>query len=115
MVQVCNTDSMNQRDRCVLTIDGKSTVLFIKLRWHSKIKKWMMSMFDETNAPLLRNIPLVSSRNYPSADLLHQFAYIAVGHAAVLPTLNSPSTENPSWNNMGVGKEWALVWGLPDE
>lgn len=112
---ICNTDDANQLDRVVLDIDGENTVLFIKLRWHRKIQKWMMSIFDEENKPKVRNVPLVSSVDYPSANLLRQFDYLGIGVASVLPSINDPTTLIPSISNLGANKEWGLVWGLPYE
>lgn len=112
---ICNTADLNQLDRTVVEIDGKNRTLFIKLRWHKKISRWMMSVFDEANNPVLRNIPIVGGFDYPSADLLYQFYYLGIGHAASFPFEDDPSTENPSYNNLGFGKEWGLGWGLPDE
>lgn len=112
---VGNSDSLNQRNRVVLNINGRNKVLFIKLRWHQKINKWLMSIADENNVPVIRNVPLVQAWSYPSINLLRQFGHLDVGEAGVLKTTAYPSTQNPSRDNLGVGKEWLLVWGLPDE
>lgn len=112
---VFNTEDLNQRDRVVLNINGKNTVLFLKLRWHKKISKWLMSIFDEDNQPVLRNIPLVSGYDYPAADLLKQFEHLNVGHASVMPSVNHPTTPIPSAGNFSPYSEWGLMWGLPDE
>lgn len=114
LLAIDNSPSLNQLGRTVLEIDGKNTVLYIKLRWLDKIGKWMMSIKDERGDPIIRNIPLVASKSYPSADLLNQFAYMFIGSAAVLPTVNNPSTPIPADSNLGLNKEWVLVWGRPD-
>ena len=114
-VMICNTPDTNQRLRTVLNIDGKNTVLYLQLRWHQKINKWMLSVSDEYKNPILRNIPLVGGYSYPSADLLAQFAHLFIGHAATFPFQNAPATPNPTYENLGRDKAWALVWGLPDE
>ena len=115
LVALDNSLEANQRSRVIIDIDGRNTVLYVKLRWHVKTEKWMLSLFDEEGNPIIRNIPLVTSRSFPSADLLNQFAYMFVGHASVLPTVNKPTTMIPDRTNLGVNREWMLVWGLPDE
>ena len=112
---ICNTDDINQRDRVVLKIENKNRVLYLKLRWHVKIERWMLSIFDEDNNPVLRNIPLLAGFDYPSADLLRQFEYLEIGHAAVFSFTQEPNTPNPVADNLGAYKVWGLVWGLPDE
>lgn len=115
LVALDNSLEANQRSRVIIDIDGRNTVLYVKLRWHVKTEKWMLSLFDEEGNPIIRNIPLVTSRSFPSADLLNQFAYMFMGHVSVLPTVNSPSTMIPYRDNLGVNREWMLVWGLLDE
>ena len=115
LVIVCNTPDLNQMDRCVLEIDGENRVLYIKLRWLKKTERWLMSIFDDEGNPVLRNIPLIAGQAFPSADLLDQFGYLGIGHASCFPTEHIPSTEQPSFDNLGLDKEWSLLWGLPDE
>ena len=110
---ICNSDGANQLDRVVLEIGGKNRVLFIKLRWHKKSEKWLMSIFDEDNTPIIRNVPLVTSFDYPSSNLLNQYEYMDIGSAAALPTTESPETQIPGRENFGVLRDWCLAWGDP--
>jgi len=112
---ICNTDYGNQLDRVVLNINNKNTVLFVKLRWHKKIQRWLMSIFDEDNSPVIRNIPLVPSYDFPAANLLNQFEYLQIGEASVFPTVVNPTTAMPVFENLGAKKEWGLVWRLQHE
>ena len=47
-----NSLEANQRSRVIVEIDGKNVVLYIKLRWHVKTEKWMLSLFDEKGNPV---------------------------------------------------------------
>lgn len=112
MLSIVKTiDDKNQRIRTVLEVDGKNIVLFIKLRWHEIAQKWFMSVDDENENTLIRNVPLVRGESYPTSNLLRQFAHLEIGSAYVVPMVESPSTENPSADNLGMDREFALIWG----
>lgn len=108
---VKNIDAKNQRIRTVLEVDGRNIVLFIKLRWLEAVQKWYMSVDDENENTLLRNVPLVCAESYPTSNLLRQFAHLAIGSAYVVPLVENPSTENPVTDNLGIDREYALIWG----
>lgn len=111
LCRINHTDSLNQRICTVVEADGRNIVLYIKLRWHKKTGKWFMSLDDENEQTIIRNIPLICGTQFPTANLLRQFAYLGLGSCFVLPLVDNPSTEHPAKGNLGGEKEFALVWG----
>ena len=111
LLAVTTISSRNQRIRTVLEVDGRNIVLFIKLRWLKAVQKWYMSVDDENENTIIRNVPLLAGKSYPTINLLRQFAHLGIGSAFVAPLVENPSTENPSDTNLGLDKEYALVWG----
>ena len=111
LFMVKTIDSKNQRIRTVLEVDGKNIVLFIKLRWLGAVQKWYMSVDDENENTLIRNVPLLCGESFPTSNLLRQFGHLAFGSAYAAPLVERPTTENPGKNNLGTDKEYALIWG----
>lgn len=106
-----NAESLNQMVFISIPVDGKNIGLNIQLRWSDFKQLWFMSVFDGQETPLVTNIPLISSISLPSGNLLRQVSYKKIGSAFIVTLVDDPSTVNPSWNNLGVDKEFALVWG----
>lgn len=112
MLQVINVgESLNQRIRAVVNVDEKNIVLFIRLRWCNYADKWFMSVFDEEENPIIYNVPVLLGVTFPSANLLRAVSYKKIGCAFVIPLVEKPTTPDPSWNNFGSDKEFALAWG----
>lgn len=112
MLAIINTgDSLNQRIRTVVEVDGQNIGLIIKLRWCGAVEKWFMSVFDEWENPIIRNVPLVLGVTFPSANLLRAVSHKKIGCAFVYPLVENPSTPDPARDNFGLGKEFALMWG----
>lgn len=106
-----NIDSLNQRIRTVVQIDGVNKLLFIKLRWHKLTGKWHMSVDDSNEQPVVRNIPLLAGSGPGPGNLMRQLAHLGIGSAYVVPAVDHPSTENPVSDNLGLNGEFLLVWG----
>lgn len=106
-----NISELNQVIRTVVQIDGKSMALNLHIRWNSKIQRWLMTVMDEQKNVIVWNVPLQANESYESSNLLHQLAYKEIGSAWIFQIVNSPSSENPSSDNLGIDKEFALVWG----
>ena len=106
-----NIGSLNQILKVVVPVDGKNLALNIRLRWNEKANRWLMSVLDDHGNALVHNIPLISAVSYPSANLLRQVGYKHIGSAAIWKLVENPSSDNPVVDNLGVDKEFALVWG----
>lgn len=106
-----NNDDLNQVLRTVVQIDGKSMVLNVQFRWNAKIQRWLMTVMDEQENVLVWNIPLLKTEASTAANLLHQLAYKEIGSAGIFQIVNSPSSENPAADNLGLEKEFVLIWG----
>ena len=112
MIQALQTDdNRNQGLRTVVDIDGKNLVLNLQIRYNEKIDRWLMTVMDEQENVVVWNVPLVSGQPSPSANLLYQLAYKWFGSACAFPIVDHTTTENPTADNLGLDKEFAIIWG----
>jgi len=106
------TADPNQAMQVTVSVDGGSKTLDLFISYNEKATYWTMDITDSvTNESLLTGIPLVTGQ-YPSANMLGQFAYLGIGSAYVIPTA-STSADWPDDTNLGT--EFVLVWSdTPD-
>jgi hypothetical protein len=67
---------------------------------------WLMTIFDSSGNLLIGSIPLITGI-YPSANLLAQQVYLAIGSAYIL-NLGNRSADYPGINNLG--SDFVLLW-----
>lgn len=115
MYQLINTaDDLNQKIKTVVSVDGRNISLSIKLRWYDVIGLWLMTVYDEEDNVIVSNVPLLAGESFPSANLIRQIEHKGFGSAAIVALVANPTTENPGEKNLGVDKEFALLWGDTD-
>lgn len=72
------------------------TEYVVSNRWNAMSVSWIMDISDVNDVPILTGVPLVCG-----ADLLSQYAYLAIGGAMVAQTNNAPN-QPPAVDNLGV-------------
>lgn len=107
-------DHENQTNRVVVEVDGRNIVLYIKLRYHYAISRWLMSVFDEMENPLVRHIPVLAAGGATGGNLLRQFAHLRIGSAYLLPRSKDRLYDEPTLESLAM--EFYLLWGdTPNE
>jgi hypothetical protein len=108
-LQIVPLDSSpNQNFDVTLDIDNKNVTLNLTIRYNEIAAYWVMDIRDSsTKADILSSIPLLPA-NYPTANILGQFAYMEIGSAYILKLGNS-ALDRPDANTLGT--EFILVWG----
>lgn len=102
------TTDPDQQFLITIPVDGKNINLNLRVRYNTVGLYWWMTITDPiTEVIILDSIPLVTG-DYPSADVLGQYAYLALGTAGIIKSGNQ-SGYNPDDTNLGV--EYQLLWG----
>ena len=103
-----NMKDLNQSNEIVIPVDGSQRRVYVELRYLEATGKWYLTMEDvETGESYFRYVPVVAS--YTSLnDLVSPFSYKDIGQILCVPVVNSPSSVNPTKNNLN---EFAIVWG----
>lgn len=102
-------DSSYQAITMDFQIGDKTKRVSLELRYLEKVDAWFMSLFDlQTEEAYFRNVPLLASYGDEWNNLWKPFAYKNIGVFACVPKTDTPSTENPSKNNLN---EFWLIWG----
>jgi len=101
------TNSPNQSLTCVLNVDGETLALGLDLNFNETAGYWELAIFDSSGTPLLSNIPLLCG-GFPSANLLGQFIYMALGSAYII---NASGVAKDSPDDTDLGTDFVLIWG----
>ena len=100
------TSSPYQTFTVLLTVDGNSLTLGLRVYYNEIGGYWLMDVSDSQGNNLLTSIPLITGE-YPSSNLLGQYGYLKIGSAYVLN--NSGTTdENATYNTLGT--DFVLGW-----
>ncbi len=67
----------------------------LRLTWNIPSQVWLLDVSDQSNAPIINGIPLVTG-----ADLLAQYAYLGLGGGLVALSDTDPFTP-PTFTNLG--------------
>lgn len=91
-----------------LELGGKRRTLSFFFRFNPVGRFWTMDLSDaETGAALVTDVPLVCGEGN-AANLLHPYAYKAIGRAVVAPRSDAEGTDRPGLD--GLGTEYLLCW-----
>lgn len=101
------TTSPNQTVTAQLQVDGKSLTLNLALRFSEMAGYWILAIMDSFGNLLLDSIPLITGV-YPSANLLAQYQYLAIGSAYII-SMGTSSSDYPGSTDLGSG--FQLLWG----
>lgn len=100
------TQAPNQTFSVQLTVDGNPLTLNFFLSYSVMSGWWQVQVSSAQNVVLIASVPLITGY-YPSANLLAQYGYLAIGSAFILNTGNATS-DYPSANNL---TNFSLLWG----
>ena len=101
------TTSPNQTIQVTLNINGENKTLELRIRYNEIARYWTMGIIEpSTGEYILDSIPLITG-DYPSANILAQYAYLSIGAAYVMNVSNS-EMDWPDKTNLGT--DFVLVW-----
>ena len=102
------TNSPNQEFQITLSIDGEDLTLGLSLRYNELAGYWIMAVDDQFSNRLLDSVPLITGA-WPAANILGQYAYLAIGSAFVINASNTTAMDYPDSTNLGT--DFVLLWG----
>jgi len=102
-------DSLYQAITMNLQIGEDTKRVSLELRYMEKTDLWYMSLYDlQTDEIYLSYVPLLASYGGKYNNLWKPFSYKEIGFLVCYPKSDSPTTENPSKDNLS---EFEIVWG----
>lgn len=100
------TNAPNQTFSVQLLVDNAPLTLNLALAWQTMTGYWQLSISDVNNNLLISSVPLITG-DYPAANMLAQYGYLAIGSAYLLNTGNSP-LDYPDETGLNL---FSLLWG----
>ncbi len=97
----------NQLVTVQLEVDGAALSLNLSIYWYYMAGCWLMDIYSAQGAQLLSGVPMITG-SYPAANLLGQYAYLAIGSAYLL-NQSGGASDYPSSSNLGT--TFVLLWG----
>lgn len=89
-----------------LSIDNQIVALQLAVRFSEAAGYWVLTISDHLGNVLLDSIPLITG-GYPAANILGQYAYLAIGSAYVINASGTP-LDSPDSTNLGT--DFLLLW-----
>ncbi len=89
-----------------LSIDAHIVTLQLAVAYSEMAGYWVLTINDRAGNLLLDSIPLVAGA-YPAANILGQYAYLAIGSAFVI---NASGTSDDSPDATSLGSDFVLLW-----
>lgn len=106
--QIPLTSEPNQEFEVVIQINEENKNYKFNASWNRVAGYWVISITDQaTNEIILDSIPLVIGGDVTS-DILLAHCSLLLGAGYLVPTVDSPSFENP--DNQNLGSDFVLVW-----
>jgi len=84
----------------------QNTKLNLNLNFNAIAGFWTMNISDQTGAPIVGSVPLVTGA-YPGANILGPYGYLGVGSAYVI---NASGTTQDIPDSSDLGTDFTLVW-----
>jgi hypothetical protein len=89
-----------------LTVDGNPLTLQLDVHFSEIAGYWILAVSNFAGTLLLDSIPMLTGV-YPAANILGQFAYLAIGSAFVI---NASGVDMDSPDNTNLGVAFILLW-----
>jgi hypothetical protein len=106
--QVVNfTNDPNQSGELALSIDGTQKSYLYSLRFNEVANYWVGSLYTLTGGLILDSIAFVTG-NGPAANVLRQFAYLAIGSLTIANQSSASSPDYPNQNDLG--SDFVPIW-----
>lgn len=96
----------NHTYTCVIPLTSKKNVQITFRLTYNEIGSFWFADISQNNKALISGLPLL-----PAQDILEQYQYLGIGHAALYPR-SELSSQFPNYNTLAT--EWALLWGVDD-
>ena len=100
------TSDPGQTATVSLSIDAHIVTLQLAVTYSEMAGYWVLRIKDRAGNLLLDSIPLLAGV-YPAANLLGQYAYLAIGSAFVI---NASGTPDDSPDSTSLGSDFVLLW-----
>lgn len=100
------TSDPNQTMQTTVNVNSKNVTLQLMLRYNETANYWVMTVSDSQSNKLVDSIPLITG-DYPSGNILEQYAYLGIGSAFVIKT-GGTAADYPGSDQLGT--DFALVW-----
>lgn len=94
----------NQTYTVTIPGDTRNITFIITQSYNEQAKYWVMGIYDQSNNPIITNIPMLSGYN-----LLEQYAYLNIGEIYVI-NIGDQAIESPDDTN--IGNNFELKWVL---
>lgn len=92
----------NHKYSCVIPLNNRNVELEFRMMYNEIAAFWYVDI-RRNNELIIAGLPLI-----PAQDLLEQFQYLDIGHAAIMPKTQITS-QFPNYDTLNT--EWVLLWG----
>lgn len=99
------TQAPNQTFTVQLSVDGNPLTLNLQLSYSTMSGWWQLQISDVQGNVLIASVPLITGQ-YPSANILAQYGYLAIGSAYILNTGNN-TIDYPADTSL---TKFSLLW-----
>lgn len=101
------TSNPNQTLTTSVNINGGNMTFILGLRYNEVAGYWVLTLTNATTLVIiLDSVPLITGY-YPTANLLGQFAYLAIGKLYIMNTTGAPG----DWpDDTNLGSDFQLFW-----
>jgi hypothetical protein len=89
-----------------LSVDGAYLTLQFTVGFNEIAQYWVLMIDDQNGNPLVDSIPLITGV-WPAANLLAQFAYLAIGSAYII---NASGVAQDYPDSTNLGSDFLLLW-----
>ena len=96
----------NQQTTAQLEVDGEALVLGLSIYWDYMSGYWLMDVYNAAGTQLLSGVPMITG-SYPAANILGQYAYLAIGSAYIL-NQSTGASDYPTSTDLGT--TFVLLW-----
>ena len=90
-----------------LEVDNAALTLNLAVYWSAMSGYWLLDVYSAVGTQLLAGVPMITG-TYPAANILSQYAYLAIGSAYIL---NQSTGQADYPGSTALGTSFVLLWG----